>query len=254
MRFIRPLSITHHPAYLTLCVFAVLSAAAAPLWASDQDESSEEIRQTRVVKVAGPGGKHIVAHGPEIIGSRGYLGVEAVELTPELRQNFGAPSDAGVMVSRVAEGSPAQTAGLRVGDVLTAVDDVPITHFVDLFHEISKHADGEVVRLDVWREASLLTFDATLAERQRPQIDIRHFRAGPGSEHHAFVFPEGDYDEIIELRAEAFDEALDRLHTELDSEHWQERLHTYSSSQEELLERLQALEDRLKELEEELDE
>ena len=114
--------------------------------------------------------------------------------------------------------------------------------------------EGDVVRLDVWRESTLLTFDATLAERQRPQIDIRHFRAGPGIEHHAFVLPEGDYDEIIELQAEAFDEAIDRLNTQLDREHWQERIHTYRSSQEELLERLQALEDRLKELEDELEE
>lgn len=51
------------------------------------------------------------------------------------------------------------------------------------------------------------------------------------------------------MQARAFDEAIDRLNTEWPSEDWQERLHSYSTSREELLERLEALEERLRELE-----
>ena len=47
--------------------------------------------------------------------SGGYLGVELVDLTPELREHFGAPRDVGVMVGRVEPGSPAARAGLEVG-------------------------------------------------------------------------------------------------------------------------------------------
>jgi len=238
---------------LTLALLAGGMIAVAPLWAGSQTEESEEIRQTRIIRVAGPGGEHTVAHGYGMMGSRGYLGVEAVELTPELREHFGAPAEIGVLVSRVADGSPAQIAGLQVGDILTTVDEEPVDSFIDLFHEISAHEDGDSVMIEVWRDARVLAFNATLTRLERPQIDIRRFHLGPGGEHHALLVPDGDYDEVIELQAEAFDEAMDRLHEELSSEDWQERLHNYSSSQEELLERLEALENRLRELEGDLD-
>jgi len=158
------------------------------------------------------------------------------------------------MVSRVADDSPAQSAGLKVGDILTTVGDDSIASFADLFHQISRHEEGDAVRVEVWREDQLLTFDATLSKAERPQVDIRHFGVSPGGEHHTLVVPDGDYDEVIELQAGAWDEAIDRLHEEWNSGDWQERLHSYNASQEELLERLEALENRLRELEGDLDE
>ena len=179
-----------------------------------------------------------MAHGTGIMGNRGYLGVEAVELTPELSEHFGAPSETGVMISRVADGSPAQNAGLQVGDILTTVDNESIGSFIDLFHEISDHEEGDVVRIEAWRNAQSLAFDATLMKMERPQVDIRRFQIGDEEGHHTVVFPDGDFEEVIELQAGAFDEAIDRLNTEWPSEDWQERLHSYSTSREELLERL----------------
>ena len=232
-----------------LSLLALSLVAIPALWASDQDVENEEVRQTRVIRVAGPGGRHVMAHGTGIMGNRGYLGVEAVELTPELREHFGAPSETGVMISRVADGSPAQNAGLQVGDILTTVDNESIGSFIDLFHEISDHEEGDVVRIEAWRNAQSLAFDATLTKMERPQVDIRRFRLGDEEGHHTVVLPEGDFEEVIELQARAFDEAIDRLNTEWPSEDWQERLHSYSTSREELLERLEALEERLRELE-----
>ena len=239
---------------LTIVLMAVGLVAVAPLWAGSQTEESEAIRQTRVIKVAGPGEHHAVAHGYGTMTSRGYLGVEAVELTPELREHFGAPAEVGVLVSRVADDSPAQSVGLQVGDILTTVDDESIASFVDLFHEISRHEEGDTVRVEVWRDAQLLAFNATLTKAERPQIDIRHFNVGPGGGHRGLVVADGDFDEVIELQVEAFDEAIERLNLELSSEDWRERLHNYNSSQEELLERLEALENRLRELESDLEE
>jgi hypothetical protein len=249
MRNIESLFHSRGATLLTLGLLATALLATPPLSAETQDVENEEIRKTRVIKVAGPGGKHAIAHNYDVLGSRGYLGVEAVELTPELRGHFGAPVENGVMVSRVADGSPAQDAGLQVGDILTSVNEVPIGSFVDLFHEISRHGEGDVVRIEAWRDARQLAFDATLAKMDRPRVDIRRFRHGRGDEHHAVVWPEGNFDEVIELQTEAWDKAIDRLHSELDSEEWQERIDGYWSSQEELLERLETLENRLRELE-----
>lgn len=236
-------------ALVGLSLLALRLVAIPAVWAAAQDVENEEVRQTRVIRVAGPGGRHVMAHGTGIMGNRGYLGVEAVELTPELREHFGAPSETGVMVSRVADGSPAQNAGLQVGDILTTVDNESIGSFIDLFHEISDHEEGDVVRIEAWRNAQSLAFDATLTKIERPQVDIRRFRLGDEEDHHTVVLPEGDFEEVIELQARAFDEAIDRLNTEWPSEDWQERLHSYSTSREELLERLEALEERLRELE-----
>jgi serine protease Do len=56
----------------------------------------------------------------------GWIGVEAIELPPTLREHFGAPEDAGVMISDVAEGSPAEAAGFDLGDVLFEIDGTPV--------------------------------------------------------------------------------------------------------------------------------
>ena len=58
---------------------------------------------------------------------RGWLGVEAIELPASLRAHFGAPEDAGILVSRVSEGSPADLSGIRIGDVIYEADGQPVT-------------------------------------------------------------------------------------------------------------------------------
>jgi S1-C subfamily serine protease len=58
---------------------------------------------------------------------RGWLGVDAIELPASLRAHFGAPEDAGVLVSGVTEASPAELSGIRVGDVIYEVDGQPVT-------------------------------------------------------------------------------------------------------------------------------
>jgi len=58
---------------------------------------------------------------------RGWLGVDAIELPASLREHFGAPEEAGILVSAVTEGSPAYDAGIRVGDVIYEADDQPVT-------------------------------------------------------------------------------------------------------------------------------
>ena len=59
---------------------------------------------------------------PRVVVGRsghGYLGVQLMDITEELREFYGAPRDAGTLVSRVAEDSPAAAAGFEVGDVIT---------------------------------------------------------------------------------------------------------------------------------------
>ena len=53
--------------------------------------------------------------------TRGWVGIEAQEITPELAESFGLPDSEGALIAGVVRGSPADTAGIRPGDVLLMV-------------------------------------------------------------------------------------------------------------------------------------
>jgi membrane-associated protease RseP (regulator of RpoE activity) len=99
-------------------------------------------------------------------GARGFIGIRLIEMTEELRAHFGAPKDAGVLVGTVESESPAAKAGLKVGDIITAVDGEKIDSTRDLLREVRRHKAGETVKLDVTRDRSSKPLSVTLAERK----------------------------------------------------------------------------------------
>lgn len=111
--------------------------------------------------------------GPE--APRGFLGVSLSALTPELRQHFGVPGDAGVMVSSVVAGSPADKAGVRVGDIISALDGDPIPDPGALQAAIFDRPDGDVAVLEIWRDRKRQQVNATLEVKARPRIDVGQF-------------------------------------------------------------------------------
>ena len=54
--------------------------------------------------------------------TRGWIGVEAQEITPELAESFGLPDNDGALIAGVVRGSPADLAGIRPGDILLSVE------------------------------------------------------------------------------------------------------------------------------------
>lgn len=104
----------------------------------------------------------------------GFLGIQMAELTSELRAHFGVAEDAGVMISRVVEDSPAARAGLEVGDILTAVDGESIGSGMQLSHSIRSREDGAAVLLEVWRNGSMLNLTATVEERSGTPAGFQH--------------------------------------------------------------------------------
>ena len=79
--------------------------------------------------------------------TRGFLGVGLRELTAELQTHFGAPEGSGVLVASVSDDSPAAAAGIRVGDVITAVDGLSVDSTRDLSREI-RHRPGDSVAIE----------------------------------------------------------------------------------------------------------
>jgi putative serine protease PepD len=76
-----------------------------------------------------------------------------------------ASSGSGAQVSAVKAASPALTAGLKAGDVITAIDGTAVTTADDLTAKISAHQPGDKVTLSVTRNGSTLKLDVTLGTR-----------------------------------------------------------------------------------------
>jgi putative serine protease PepD len=76
-----------------------------------------------------------------------------------------ASGSAGALVSQVVSGSPADTAGLKAGDVITALDGKAIASANDLTASLSAHAPGDKVTLTVTRSGSTTSIDVTLGSR-----------------------------------------------------------------------------------------
>lgn len=101
---------------------------------------------------------------------RGFLGVGLRELTPELQTHFGAPEGSGVLVASVSDDSPAAAAGIRVGDVITAVDGLSVDSTRDLSREI-RHRPGASVAIELYRDGKEKEVTAALGERQAQAWD-----------------------------------------------------------------------------------
>lgn len=82
---------------------------------------------------------------------RAWLGISFQEITPELAAHFGGSVEGGALINAVVPGGPAEKAGLRAGDVITAIGDQRIEEGHDLLRIVLRHGVGERVTLDVRR-------------------------------------------------------------------------------------------------------
>jgi serine protease Do len=109
---------------------------------------------------------------------RARLGVTVQELTPDLAQYFGAKD--GVLVSSVAAGSAGARAGLRAGDVITAVNGRSITSNGELVRELRGVSGGGDVTLGVVRDKKDSTMTAKIdvqpERRAKPDRPLRQAR------------------------------------------------------------------------------
>ena len=96
---------------------------------------------------------------------RGYLGVELIEMTPDLRAHYGVPRDAGVLVGSVETDSPAAKAGIEVGDIITRGDGERVQSVSDLTRMVRSKKAGDSVKIEVSRNRASKTLTATVAER-----------------------------------------------------------------------------------------
>ncbi|RFT15345.1 MAG: HtrA protease/chaperone protein [Candidatus Saccharicenans subterraneus] len=96
-----------------------------------------------------------------------FIGVALEQLNPELSRYFGVPDGRGLLVARVNPGSPAEKAGIKVGDVIVAADGRRVETLEALTDQIQKKKKGEKISLEILREKKKMKIEVEVAEEQR---------------------------------------------------------------------------------------
>ena len=92
---------------------------------------------------------------------RGLMGILVQTLTPDLADAFHIPHKKGAIISQILQGSPAQKAGLRTGDVITEINNQPVKSSGDVHNIISLLRAGSFAKLVVFRGQKTIAFFST---------------------------------------------------------------------------------------------
>lgn len=92
-----------------------------------------------------------------------YLGLAMASVTSSMAEQYGIQADSGVYVTSVVPGLAADSAGLQAGDVITKVDDTPITTASGLIMAIRTYSIGDTVTITYIRDGAEQTCEATLS-------------------------------------------------------------------------------------------
>jgi S1-C subfamily serine protease len=112
-----------------------------------------------------PAGRFDFDGEPFLGASRGRLGVRVQDMSEELAGYFGVKS--GVLVSGVEADAPAGKAGMKAGDVITAVNGQAIADAGELRREVAKVEDGKTADLAVTRDKKALSLKVEVTARDR---------------------------------------------------------------------------------------
>lgn len=248
---------------LALLLAALPLATAAGEDAAGAEEEARRHAYTFDFGDCGPGGDGCL--GFFLGGRGGFLGLELTRLSEELRKHFGAPPESGVLIAKVLDDSPAQRAGLEVGDVIVAVDGEAVASTAQLGRIVRRAEEGDRLAIEVIRDGEALRLEATVVQRERVALDLGEITSGAlaGVDWERFgeelpkAFEGMDFDAIAErgaLSGEAVREALEGVEHLFESESWQRFMERVQEiDHEELEAKMKALRERLESLEQRLE-
>ncbi len=111
----------------------------------------------------------------------GWLGVSLGTVGKEAAESLGYGLKEGIMIYQVFEGSPAHLAGLRPGDLITALDGIPMNDTERLIYRIGDKAPGDTVLFTINRLGEPYTIEAPIGVREDEEaVRALHGRAMPG--------------------------------------------------------------------------
>ena len=100
--------------------------------------------------------------------TRGYIGVEPQDLTPELIEAFRLPRRSGAIIASVLRNSPADRAGVRPGDILVSVEGQAVANTTVMLNTIAQLSPGSRVGFRFVREGKELDLTITVGKRPKP--------------------------------------------------------------------------------------
>ncbi len=100
---------------------------------------------------------------------RGWLGLAGQDMTAELAKSFNLKEAAGVLISGVQEGGPADLAGIRPGDIISQINDQGPMSTYEILNYITTLTPGGKVEVSGWRGDSKFKTEVTVAERPQQQ-------------------------------------------------------------------------------------
>ncbi len=92
------------------------------------------------------------------------LGLEAVSVTPQVAYANELPIERGALVIRLEEHGPAKAAGIRPGDVITAVDGRGVMDLHQFHESLARHKIGETVSVTLWRNGESVMLEVSLED------------------------------------------------------------------------------------------
>jgi len=102
--------------------------------------------------------------------TRGWIGVEPRDLTPEIAETFNLPIKEGVLITAVLNDGPASAGGLQPGDVVVKIAETPVTNTLQLLTAVAALKPQTLAVIGVQRGGKAMEFKVTVAQRPKNQV------------------------------------------------------------------------------------
>ncbi len=102
--------------------------------------------------------------------TRGWIGVEVQDISPELAESFRLPTTNGTLIAGVQPGGPAERAGIRRGDILVAVESQEFADATEMLNLIAALEPGNAATLTILRDREQKLVQIQVGTRPRPAL------------------------------------------------------------------------------------
>ena len=131
------------------------------------------------------------------VTNKPYIGITPQNMTAQMAQQYRYDVTQGVFVCSVEEGSAAEKAGLRMGDVITKIDDKTITSYEDLVAAKKSYSAGDTATFTIYREGQTqtveLTFDAAPQTQETAQDNSQQQQGGNNGGNGGYYYNPWDF-------------------------------------------------------------
>jgi len=110
--------------------------------------------------------EQIITHG---VVTRGWVGVEVQDITPELAESFKLRDTKGALIAGILRGGPADRAGMKPGDILIAVNGKPVADSASMLNLVAGLSPGKIAALTVLRGKTEVVLQVSAGTRPKMQ-------------------------------------------------------------------------------------